>query len=124
MADLNKIHKSFLYAFAGLRAAAKEATFKIMLFFAVSVVFLAVYFPLEGWEKITLFFLVGMVLTAELLNSQIERILDIVQPENDPRVKEIKDISAAAVFIISLTSAIIGLIIFIPHILILLKSLT
>ncbi|MCX6722618.1 MAG: diacylglycerol kinase [Candidatus Staskawiczbacteria bacterium] len=57
-----------------------------------------------------------VVLSLELINSQIEKFLDIIQPEHHPRVKIIKDFSAGAVLISVIGSIIIGFLIFWPHI--------
>ncbi len=66
-------------------------------------------------EKIIVIFFITLILTLELINSQIEKILNILQPNYDPRVKTIKDVSAAAVLIACLGSAIIGFLIFLPY---------
>jgi diacylglycerol kinase (ATP) len=52
----------------------------------------------------------------EGVNTAIEKLSDYVQPEHDPRIGRIKDISAGAVMIVSLLASIIGLIIYIPKI--------
>ena len=51
-----------------------------------------------------------------MFNTAIEKVVDIAMPQKDPRVKLAKDISAGAVLIFAISSAIIGLIIFIPKI--------
>jgi diacylglycerol kinase len=61
-----------------------------------------------------------VVLSLELINSQVERILDLVQPEDHPRVKTIKDFSASAVLLSVIGSVVVGIIIFWPHIIALL----
>lgn len=63
---------------------------------------------------ITLF---GLVISLELVNTAIETVVDIAMPEKNEKAKKAKDISAAAVLISAICSAIIGLIIFIPKIL-------
>lgn len=67
---------------------------------------------------ITLF---GLVISLELVNTAIETVVDIAMPEKNEKAKKAKDISAAAVLISALASAIIGVIIFIPKILIFIK---
>ena len=57
-----------------------------------------------------------VVLSLELINSQIEKFLDLIQPEHHPRVKIIKDFSAGAVLLSAIGSVVIGLLIFWPHI--------
>ena len=57
-----------------------------------------------------------MVLTAELLNTAIEYLTDFVSPEHNLLAGKVKDIASAAVFITSLCSSIIVLVIIIPKI--------
>ena len=59
--------------------------------------------------------LIGFVLIMELINSVLERLVDSFRSRVHPVVRDIKDIMAAAVFLASLFAAVIGLIIFIPH---------
>ncbi len=113
--DFNKLGRSFKAAGEGLIAAFHEQTFRIFCFCALTVVLLMFVFRLSLREKIIVVFLVTLNLTLELINSQIEKILDIVQPAFDQRVKLIKDISAAAVLLASLGAAIIGTLIFLPY---------
>ena len=66
-------------------------------------------------EWIAVILCIGMVIGAELFNSAIERIVDLVSPQRHPLAGQIKDIAAGAVLICALTALIIGLIIFIPY---------
>lgn len=113
--NFKKIIKSFGYAFEGLKSAASEQTFRIFCLVALIVIFLMFLFRLPLGEKIVLILTMTLVVTLELINSRIERILDIFQSDHDPRVKIIKDISAGAVFIACLGAAIIGILIFWPY---------
>ena len=79
--------------------------------FAVILGFLLNISPLE-WLIILLFF--GLVLGLELINTAIEKLSDVVQPEKDDRIGIIKDTSAAAVLWASIMALIAGIIIFIP----------
>lgn len=57
---------------------------------------------------------IGMVLTAESLNTAIEKLCDFIHPEYDKRIGFIKDVSAGAVSFAAITAIIIGLIIYLP----------
>ena len=81
--------------------------------FAVILGFLLDISPLE-WLVILLFF--GLVLSLELVNTAIEKLCDVVQPEKDNRIGVVKDTSAAAVLWSSIMALIGGIIIFIPKI--------
>lgn len=108
---------SFRHALRGLRTAAKESNFKIMIAFGLSAGWLTFWLPLQKWEQVVVFFLIGSVITFELINSQVERVLDLIQPQYNEQVKNIKDIFAGAVLVISITSLIVGVLIFLPYLL-------
>ena len=59
---------------------------------------------------------ITVVLTLEMINTAIEKLCDVVQPDYHPQIKIIKDIAAGAVLIAALGSIIIGAIIFVPKI--------
>jgi diacylglycerol kinase len=118
MDNVKKTILSFRHALRGLRVAAKESSFKIMIGFALFAVWLTFRLPLDRWEQIVIYFLIGSVLSTEIINSQIERVLDLIQPNYDLRVKNIKDLSAGAVLVISITALLIGILIFIPYIIV------
>ena len=111
-----KLVSSFKIAFSGFKTAFKtEQTFKAQIYIASLALFLMFYLPLELNERIFLLFAIFLVLAFELVNSQIERILDFINPTFHPKIQLIKDLSAAAVLIISIGSAIIGILIFLPY---------
>jgi undecaprenol kinase len=53
----------------------------------------------------------------ELVNSGIERVVDLVTEEYHPFAKQAKDLAAGAVFIYAVVSVVIGIVIFLPYIL-------
>ena len=87
-----------------------------MLFFALLAAFLMFYFPTSRAEKAVITTAIFAVLTLELVNIAIERLLDFLQPEYSDKVRIIKDLMAAIVLLASLGAAVIGLIVFWPHI--------
>jgi diacylglycerol kinase (ATP) len=62
----------------------------------------------------------GFVWVTEILNTCIERIMDFISTEQDPKIGVIKDLAAAAVLFAALTAVVAGAIIFIPKIIALL----
>ena len=54
----------------------------------------------------------GMVIAAELLNTAIETVVDLVSPEFHPLAGQAKDIAAAASWVLSLTAAVVGVIVY------------
>jgi len=84
--NFKKLRASFRAAFHGLRSALSEQTLQILCFCGFVVIIFMFIFGLSFLEKIIIIFLVISVLTFELINSQIEKILDFLQPNHDPKV--------------------------------------
>lgn len=118
MINFKNLQKSFQSAFNGLLIAFREEqTFKIQSGLGLIVLFLAFLLPLRGWERVVLILLIILVLGMELINSQIERILDFTHLGFHPKIKKIKDLSAAAVLVVSLGAALGGFFILLPPLL-------
>ncbi|MCT8139685.1 diacylglycerol kinase family protein [Anaerobacillus sp. CMMVII] len=104
---------SFLYAWTGLKHAIhREQNMKIHLFIALVVIVLAFALNIPLLEKIILLLVVGIVISLEVVNTAIERVVDLVTTEYHPMAKVAKDVSAGAVFIFSIFAVIIGILIF------------
>ena len=71
---------------------------------------------ISAMEWIAVVIVCGCVFTAEALNTAIERLADLVSPDYNESVKKIKDLSAGAVLLMAIASAITGIIIFLPKI--------
>lgn len=80
----------------------------------IMVIIAGFLFHISISEWIAVIFAIGLVLAAEAINSAIERLSDVVQPEKDDRIRDVKDISAGAVLIGAIAAAVIGIIIFLP----------
>lgn len=112
-----KIINSFKYAFVGIGSSFKtERNMKIHFTIMLLVIFWGIFFKISKIEWIICLCCFAFVIGAEMFNTAIEKVVDIAMPQKDPRVKLAKDISAGAVLIFAISSAIIGLIIFIPKI--------
>jgi diacylglycerol kinase (ATP) len=90
--------KNFLYAVDGLKHAIKsETSFKLELLIAL-IIFPTIYFmPFEFVFKLILLITYFMIMIAELLNSAVENVVDLVTQEVHPLAKIAKDIGATAV---------------------------
>lgn len=103
MLDLKKFFKSFGYAFSGIKELLlTENNFRVEVLILMFILVLIIFFPLTVLEKIALIVLIGLVLVFEIINTAIEKILDIhkvYHPEYDLNIKFIKDIMASAVLI-------------------------
>jgi diacylglycerol kinase len=114
---MKKLRDSFKYAINGLKETLIfERNFKIMLLFALVAIFLMFYFSTSRTEKAVIATAIFAVLTLELVNIAIERLLNFIQMERNEEVRIIKDLMAAIVLLASLGAAVIGLIVFWPYI--------
>jgi diacylglycerol kinase (ATP) len=109
--------KSFKYAFNGLKILIREEHNSwIQIFVALCVLTAGFLLKITTCEWIAVILCIGFVIALEMLNSAIENIADFVSPERHAMIKKIKDLSAGAVLIGAIVSALIGLIIFLPKI--------
>jgi diacylglycerol kinase len=110
-----KYSQKFLNAFRGLYIVWKTTRhIYIHIFSGAVVVFLGFYFHVSGMEWVLLVFAIGLVLVSEAFNTAIEIDIDLTSPEYHPYARDTKDVAAAAVLLSVFTSAIVGLIIFLP----------
>ena len=113
--------KSFVHAFNGMKYFfLHERNGKVQLCMAVLAVALGAGFGLTPAEWTAVLLCIALVPGLEMLNSVVEKLCDLVQEEFNPKIKIVKDVAAGAVLWVSIISAIIGCIIFIPKILALL----
>jgi diacylglycerol kinase len=113
-----RIIKSFGYAVNGLRKAwTEQRNLRIQCWAMAGAVALGLYFRIHRWEWCTIILMGAIVISLELVNSAIENLTDLVTREQNPLAGKVKDISAAAVWVAAVTSAIIGTIIFGKHVL-------
>lgn len=123
MINSKKLGISFKSAFNGLGIAIKEEqTFRVQVIIGLIILILMFLLPLSGTEKIILILFITSVLGMELINSQIERILDFSHLGFHPKIKRIKDLSAAAVLVVSIGAALGGLLILVPKLLEIFKN--
>ena len=105
--------RSFGFAVQGFRFVLRtERNIKVMLggfAFAVAVGLFLGLSPTQ-WGLILL--CCGAVLCAELLNTAVETVVDLVSPEYHPLAGRAKDIAAAAVWVLGVFVGVVGLVVF------------
>ncbi|MDQ1095525.1 MULTISPECIES: diacylglycerol kinase family protein [Chryseobacterium] len=112
------VHKSFLNAFRGIFLMVKsERNFKIELFAFVLNIVLIFYFHLSYFDTALILLVSFAVLAAEMFNTSIEKICDVVHPEFDKRIGFIKDVSAGAVLLMAIASVLVGIMVYGKYIL-------
>jgi diacylglycerol kinase len=113
--------KSFSYAYDGVKAALKkEPNFRLHILFALLAIILGLYLELSFVELAVLAITIWFVLILELINTTLEAIVNLVSPKIRPHAKMAKDVSAAAVLFSAILSVIIGILLFLPKIIMLL----
>lgn len=110
---------SFRNAWKGLSVFVRqEHNAWIHLSMTVLVILAGFLFRISTYEWIAVVFAIGLVISAEAINSAIERLADVVQPNRDERIRDVKDICAGAVLVCAMTAFVIGLIVFLPKLLV------
>ena len=109
------IIKSFKDAVNGIiNTVSTERNLKIQVIIMMCVISAGLIVGLSNIEWIICIILFGLVTSAELFNTSIEKTLDYIDKEYNNEIRFIKDASAGAVLTLAIASAVIGLIIFIP----------
>ena len=120
MMEPKQLKNSFGHAFRGLKTVFKsEQSFRLQVLAGCFVIGMSLWLHLKRDEVIVIFLLVASVLILELINSIIERLVDAFKPRIHPIVKEVKDMMAAAVLLMSVFAGVIGVLIFYPYLLLL-----
>ena len=116
--ECKKIINSFKYAVQGFVSSFKtERNMKIHVLAMICVIILGFVLKLNLIEWCVCTIAIALVLSAELFNTSIETIVDLISPEKNGKAKLAKDISAAAVLALAIGAFVIGIIIFLPKIL-------
>ncbi len=118
--SISKRLKSFSFAFNGLKILVQEEhNAWIHIFVAVCVLIAGFLLQISIIEWIIIVLCIGLVFALELINSAIENLADFVSPQKNEIIKKVKDLSAAAVLIAAFCSVIVGLVVFLPKIIML-----
>jgi len=109
--------QSLSFAIKGLRIALEERHVRIDFLIALLVIAAGFYFQITVTEWLICILLFGLVIGLEVMNTAIERFVDMVQPGWDEKAGKVKDLSAGAVLCASVVAAIGGVLIFGKYIL-------
>lgn len=114
---MKKRIRSFGYAIRGLKLVAKsEANMKIHIIITISVIICGFIFSINLTEWMFCILCIGLVFGMEMMNTAIEKVVDLASPQLHPLAGKAKDIAAGAVLVCAIISATIGLIIFLPKV--------
>lgn len=116
---MTKFFKSFYYAFEGIKTGSDQRNFKIHILIALLVLVFGLVLSLSIVEWLAIIISISIVIAAELFNSSVESICDLLNAKLkleyhdtwDPR-----NLAAGAVLITAIGAAFVGLLVFIPKI--------
>lgn len=114
--EIKGIGVSFRNAFRGLNFALHQRNFVVELSIALLVVLAGILFQISKSEWLWIILWIAIVLGLEMLNTAIEMLATKYQKERDQNIAALKDVSAGAVLLGSIGSAITGIVIFVPKI--------
>lgn len=113
---MKRLFRSFSHALKGILFTLKgERNFQMELTAAGAVLLLMLWLPLSHTENLILILAITLVLVLELINTAIERIMDILKPRVHPYARVVKDVMAGAVFVASFGALLLGIMIFLPY---------
>jgi diacylglycerol kinase len=108
--------RSFRFAFRGLgQVLARERNARIHLAAGVVALAASIWLGLSRAELALVVLAIALVLAAEVFNTVVERVLDLLHPGHSERVRAIKDMSAAAVLVTALGALATALLLLLPH---------
>lgn len=117
MIDFNKLYYSFHYALQGIRHALKnDQNLRIHFVVAALVIIASLIFHVNPFEMGILGIMILLVLAAEMINTTIEEMVNLITTEHRKEAKTAKDVAAGMVLLIASGSIIVGFLIFAPHI--------
>ncbi len=119
MVTVGRTHKdSFKDAFAGLSWAFKtQPNFRIHLLLATIAIVLSWYLQITLVEFAVIIFTIVLGLTAEMINTSIESMTDLITTEYRESAKIAKDVAAGMMLTTAIGALCVAIVIFIPHIL-------
>lgn len=110
--------RSFVYAWDGVRYVARtQRNMRVHLTLGTLAVALGIYLRISPIEWAVVFVAITLVLVSEMMNTVVEAVVDLASPRYSPLAKVAKDAAAGAVLLNAMLSLIIGLFVFLPHLL-------
>jgi len=109
--SLNQAWRGMLYTVK----TQKHVQFHVVA--GISVLLLAWWSEVTRFEWLILILAIGSVISAEVMNSAIETVVDMVQPNYHPLAGIAKDVAAGAVLVTAIQAVVIGMVVFAPALL-------
>ena len=114
----SKLTKAFHYAFQGISHTFREhQNMKIHLVIGIAAIVLGLFLGVTRAEMLIIIMAIFFVFFAEMVNTSIEEMTDLITQEHRREAKIAKDVAAASVLLAAAFAVIVGLVIFLPYIL-------
>lgn len=113
MNNMRKFVRSFRFAYEGLLYAfSSQRNMKFHFFAAFVVLLLALFFGLTKLEVLFIMLAITLIIVTELVNTAVEKAVDLAMPEQHPIAKIAKDVAAAAVLVTAVFAVCVGMVVF------------
>lgn len=113
---MRKHHISFKSAFSGLFwALSSQPNFRVHIFLAAAAVSLGLFLQTTRLEMIIVIFTIVLGLVAEMINTSLEAITDLVSKEWRQEAKIAKDVAAGMMLTVAFGAAVVAVVIFWPY---------
>ncbi len=110
--------QSFVYAFAGVRYVVRtQRNMRVHMVLAALALAAGIWLHISPVEFALVFMAIVSVVVSEMFNTVVEACVDLASPRYHPLAKVAKDVAAGAVLVNAALSVIIGLLVFVPHLL-------
>lgn len=120
--DMRSLLAAFGYAFAGVWYLLRtQRNAQIHCLIGACALALAAVLRVARWEWLVLIVTIALVLAVEGVNTAIEAVVDLVTTQPHPLAKIAKDVAAGTVLICAIASVLVGCLIFLPHLLALIR---
>ena len=118
MINLKLLKKSFGYAFEGIHfALGNDQNLRIHFVAAIAALLLSLYLGISTIEFAIIIVMITLVITAELINTTIEKMTDLITKEHRLEAKYAKDVASSMVLFAAIGSVLVGILIFTPYLL-------
>jgi diacylglycerol kinase (ATP) len=118
MLEHRTLIQSFKYAFEGIYFAFKyNQNIRIHFVIAIFVIFLSIFFRVSAFEMGILGVTILLVISTEMINTSIEEMANLITKDHRQEAKIAKDVAAGMVLLTSTGAVIVGILVFIPHVL-------
>jgi len=115
--DFRKLARSFQFAFHGFWDLLRtQQNARIHAIAAIIVVILSIFFQIQPIEWALVLFVSAFVFAMEMVNTVVEKMLNVLHPSEHPEIGHAKDMMAGSVLFAALAAIVIGLIVFVPYV--------